>query len=156
VLPDIEIAQAGRMRPIIDVAKDVGLSRDDLVLKGDHSAKVRLEAVERARKGKQGKLVLVTGITPTRHGEGKTHDGGTRPGPEPPRDEGDRRDSRALARSRIRHEGRRGGRRVLPSPAHGGHQPPLHGGHRAMPGFGAEPAALEMDIDENGKIKGVC
>jgi formate--tetrahydrofolate ligase len=69
---DLEIAQAAQMRPIVDVAKDIGLSREDLVLRGDHIAKVRLEAVERARKGKQGKLVLVTGITPTRHGEGKT------------------------------------------------------------------------------------
>ena len=69
---DIEIAQAAKMRPIVDVAADVGLAREDLLLKGDHIAKVRLEAVERARKGRQGKLVLVTGITPTRHGEGKT------------------------------------------------------------------------------------
>ncbi len=72
MLPDIEIAQAAKMRPIVEVAKDIGLSRDDLVLRGDHIAKVRLDAVDRARKAKQGKLVLVTGITPTRHGEGKT------------------------------------------------------------------------------------
>ncbi len=69
---DIEIAQAAKMRPIVDVAQDVGLTRDDLVLKGEHIAKVRLEAVERARSRRQGKLVLVTGITPTRYGEGKT------------------------------------------------------------------------------------
>jgi len=42
------------------------------VLKGEHIAKVRLEAVERARARPHGKLVLVTGITPTRYGEGKT------------------------------------------------------------------------------------
>src|SRR3989475_9186072 len=72
VLPDIEIAQGAKMRPIVEVATDIGLSREDLVLKGDHIAKVRLEAVERARRAKQGNLVLVTGITPTRHGEGKT------------------------------------------------------------------------------------
>jgi len=69
---DIEIAQSARMRPIIDVAADIGLSKDDLVLKGEHIAKVRIEAVERAKKGPRGKLVLVTGITPTRFGEGKT------------------------------------------------------------------------------------
>ena len=72
MLTDIEIAQGAKMRPIVEVATDIGLSREDLVLKGDHIAKVRLEAVERARKAKQGNLVLVTGITPTRHGEGKT------------------------------------------------------------------------------------
>ena len=69
---DIETAQAAAMRPIVDVAADLGLSRGDLVLKGNHMAKVRLSAVERARASRQGKLVLVTGTTPTRHGEGKT------------------------------------------------------------------------------------
>src|SRR3989449_1224466 len=72
MLPDIEIAQAAKMRPILEVAGEVGLKRDELVLRGDHIAKVKLEAVERARHKKQGKLLLVTGITPTRHGEGKT------------------------------------------------------------------------------------
>jgi len=69
---DLEIAQAAKMRPIVEVAAAVGLNPNDLLLRGEHIAKVRLEAVERARKGKQGRLVLVTGITPTRHGEGKT------------------------------------------------------------------------------------
>lgn len=72
MLSDIEIAQASRMRPILEVAAAVGLPREDLILKGDHIAKVRLAAVERARKNRQGKLVLVTGTTPTRLGEGKT------------------------------------------------------------------------------------
>src|SRR6266511_1348555 len=69
---DIEIAQAAKMRPIVDIASDLGLARGDLLLKGDHIAKVRLDTVERVRRKKQGKLVLVTGITPTRHGERKT------------------------------------------------------------------------------------
>ncbi len=69
---DIEIAQAARMRSILEVAAEVGLPPDDLVLKGGHIAKVRLVAVERARTNRQGKLVLVTGTTPTRLGEGKT------------------------------------------------------------------------------------
>ena len=56
----IETAQAAAMRPIVDVAADLGLSRGDLVLKGEHMAKVRLSAVERARASRQGKLVLVT------------------------------------------------------------------------------------------------
>jgi len=72
MLTDIEIAQAARMRPIIDVAADVGLDREDLILKGEHIAKVRLSAVDRARSNRQGRLVLVTGTTPTRLGEGKT------------------------------------------------------------------------------------
>src|SRR5207253_2496031 len=60
------------IRPIVDVAADLGLTRDDLVRKGDYIAKVRVAAVDRARKARQGKLVLVTGTTPTRYGEGKT------------------------------------------------------------------------------------
>jgi len=69
---DIEIAHSVRMRPVVDVAADLGLGPEDLILQGDHIAKVRLAAVERAKKARQGKLVLVTGTTPTRYGEGKT------------------------------------------------------------------------------------
>src|SRR5947199_9032644 len=72
MVADIEIAQNTPMRPIVDVAADLGLTRDDLVRKGDYIAKVRVAAVDRARKARQGKLVLVTGTTPTRCGEGKT------------------------------------------------------------------------------------
>lgn len=72
MVADIEIAQSVTMRPIVDVASDLGLGRGDLVLKSDYIAKVRHDAVDRARKGRRGKLVLVTGMTPTRYGEGKT------------------------------------------------------------------------------------
>jgi formate--tetrahydrofolate ligase len=56
----------------VDVARDIGLAPNDLILHGEHIGKVRLSAVDRAKKAKQGKLVLVTGTTPTRSGEGKT------------------------------------------------------------------------------------
>ena len=72
MVADIEIAQATAMRPIVDLAAGLGLIKGDLILKGDYIAKVRLAAVDRARKARQGKLVLVTGTTPTRYGEGKT------------------------------------------------------------------------------------
>jgi formate--tetrahydrofolate ligase len=72
MVTDIELAQATRLRPILEVAGDLGLGAADLVLRGDHIAKVRLAAVERAKKSKRGRLVLVTGTTPTRQGEGKT------------------------------------------------------------------------------------
>src|SRR5437667_3376724 len=72
MVADIEIAQNTPMRPIVAVPADLGLARDHLVRKGDYIAKVRLAAVDRARKARQGKLVLVTGTTPTRYGEGKT------------------------------------------------------------------------------------
>src|SRR5205809_780431 len=64
MVADIEIAQNTPMRPIVDVAADLGLTRDDLVRKGDYIAKVRVAAVDRARKARQGKLVLVTGSAP--------------------------------------------------------------------------------------------
>src|SRR5438093_10787071 len=72
MVADIEIAQSVTMRPILEVASAIGLNRTDLILKSDYIAKVRVEAIGRARKGRQGKLVLVTGTTPTRYGEGKT------------------------------------------------------------------------------------
>src|SRR5436309_13645674 len=72
MVADIETAQNTPMRPIVDVAADLGLTRDDLVRKGDYIAKVRVASVDRARKARQGKLVLVTRPTPTRYGEGKT------------------------------------------------------------------------------------
>src|SRR2546428_7586918 len=72
MVADIEIARSVTMRPIVDVASGIGLNRTDLILKSDYIAKVGLDAIDRARKARQGKLVLVTGTTPTRHGEGKT------------------------------------------------------------------------------------
>jgi formate--tetrahydrofolate ligase len=71
---DYEIAQSVEKRHIADVVEPFGLSRDDLELQGEHKAKVKLDAIERARAegSDDGKLVLVTGMTPTPLGEGKT------------------------------------------------------------------------------------
>ncbi|MDH5234453.1 MAG: formate--tetrahydrofolate ligase [Gemmatimonadota bacterium] len=66
---DIEIAQAARMRPITDVAAEIGLTPDDIDLYGKYKAKVSLELTTRQPKGK---LVIVTAINPTAAGEGKT------------------------------------------------------------------------------------
>ncbi|MBI5361894.1 MAG: formate--tetrahydrofolate ligase [Planctomycetes bacterium] len=67
---DIEIAQAAKLRPITEVAAEVGLHPDDLLLYGRHKAKLTPAAVA-ARKPK-GRLVLVSGINPTPAGEGKS------------------------------------------------------------------------------------
>ena len=64
---DIAIAQAAKLRPILDVAKDLGLNEDELELYGRFKAKVHLDAVDK-RKAK-GRLVLVRGIIPTAAGE---------------------------------------------------------------------------------------
>ena len=60
------------MRPIVDVAADLGLGEDDLDLYGRHKAKLTADALERLSQRPQGDLVLVTGMTPTTAGEGKT------------------------------------------------------------------------------------
>ncbi|HUG26749.1 MAG TPA: formate--tetrahydrofolate ligase, partial [Gemmatimonadales bacterium] len=67
---DIAIAQAATMRPIADVATDLGLGADEIIPYGKYKAKVSAAAVK-ARKPK-GRLVLVTGISPTPAGEGKS------------------------------------------------------------------------------------
>ncbi len=69
---DIEIAQEAPLRPIVDVAADVGLSVDELDLYGRYKAKVRQAAMDRLADRPDGKLVLVTAMTPTVAGEGKT------------------------------------------------------------------------------------
>ena len=64
------MSDAARVRPIADVADGLGISRDHLQLYGDDKAKVALEA--RAGRPLSGRLVLVSAITPTDAGEGKT------------------------------------------------------------------------------------
>ena len=67
---DIEIAQEAKLSHIRDIAAKVGLSEDDIEYYGKNKAKVSLGVMK--RQGKEGKLVLVTAITPTPAGEGKT------------------------------------------------------------------------------------
>jgi len=67
---DIAIAQAARLRPVADIARELGLADDEVELYGKYKAKIALSAISR-RKPK-GKLVLVTGINPTPAGEGKS------------------------------------------------------------------------------------
>ena len=68
---DIEIAQSARLQPIEEVAARIGLSETVLELYGGHKAKVSLDVLKK-RETEEGKLVLVTAITPTPAGEGKT------------------------------------------------------------------------------------
>ncbi len=69
---DIEIAQSVEPRPIEQIAQDLGLSRQEYDLYGDYKAKIRLKVYNRLQDRPNGKLVLVTAITPTPAGEGKT------------------------------------------------------------------------------------
>jgi formate--tetrahydrofolate ligase len=67
---DIAIAQAAKLRPIADVAAEVGLGPDEILPYGRYKAKISAEAI--ARRKPKGRLVLVTGINPTPAGEGKS------------------------------------------------------------------------------------
>jgi len=60
------------MRPITDVAAELQLSPEDLMVFGDHMAKLRLEALPPIGTAPEGKIILVSAINPTRAGEGKT------------------------------------------------------------------------------------
>ena len=67
---DIAIAQDAKMRPITQVADDLGLSQDEIITYGPNKAKIKLQAM--ATRERRGRLVLVTGINPTAAGEGKS------------------------------------------------------------------------------------
>ncbi|MEK7814017.1 MAG: formate--tetrahydrofolate ligase [Candidatus Desantisbacteria bacterium] len=69
---DIEIAQACKMQPIMEIAKKIGLDEDDLELYGKYKAKIVLEVRDKFKDKPQGKYIDVTAITPTPLGEGKT------------------------------------------------------------------------------------
>jgi len=69
---DVQIAQESKMKPIEEIAKQLGLSREDLELYGDYKAKVSLDVLKEREDQPDGKLILVTAINPTPAGEGKT------------------------------------------------------------------------------------
>jgi formate--tetrahydrofolate ligase len=71
-LSDIEIARQAKMQPIEQVAAKIGLPREQLLQYGPYKAKLSLDAVKDIGKRKPGKLILVTAISPTPAGEGKT------------------------------------------------------------------------------------
>ncbi len=124
-LTDIEIAQACKMRPIREIGEKAHVPEELLEPYGKYKAKVDLSLLKKDRK--DGKLVLVTAITPTPAGEGKTTttiglaDGLRRIGKE------------AVVALREPSLGpvfgvKGGRRRICPGCAHGGHQPAFHRG----------------------------
>lgn len=72
MLSDIEIAQQAKMQKITDVAAKLGIGEDDLELYGKYKAKLSYDLIRRVEGNKAGKLILVTAITPTPAGEGKS------------------------------------------------------------------------------------
>jgi len=70
---DIEIAQAARMRPIMDIAREkLGIAPDNLEPYGHYKAKLSMNFIKSLKSRPNGKLILVSAITPTPAGEGKT------------------------------------------------------------------------------------
>lgn len=71
-MTDIEIARNTKLEKIVDVAKKVGIEEDDIEQYGKYKAKISNEVYEKRKEKKDGKLILVTAISPTPLGEGKT------------------------------------------------------------------------------------
>ncbi len=69
---DIQIAQEAQMKPIMDIASQLGIPEDEVELYGKYKAKISLKTWDRLKDKPNGKLVLVTAISPTPAGEGKT------------------------------------------------------------------------------------
>ena len=71
-MTDIEIARNTKLEKIVDVAKKLGVEEDDIEQYGKYKAKISNEVYEKRKNKKDGKLILVTAISPTPLGEGKT------------------------------------------------------------------------------------
>ena len=72
VLSDIEIANSVQMKPITEIAAELGLTEEDISLYGKYKAKIDSNQLEQLKDKEDGKLILVTAISPTPAGEGKT------------------------------------------------------------------------------------
>ena len=72
MLSDIEIAQQAKMLPITEVAAKLGIGEEDIEMYGRYKAKLSMGLIRRMEDKPAGKLVLVTAITPTPAGEGKS------------------------------------------------------------------------------------
>ena len=132
---DIDIAQSCQMKPITEIAATAHVEEQYLEQYGKYKAKVDPALLKNTDRC-DGKLILVTAITPTPAGEGKTTttiglaDGLRRIGKDV---------TVALREPSLRHQGRRRRRRLCAGGADGGHQPPFHRGfsrHRC----GKQPA----------------
>ena len=69
---DIEIARASSMKPIIEIANKIGIPQESVLNYGHYKAKISLDFIKTLEQKPDGKLILVTAMTPTPAGEGKT------------------------------------------------------------------------------------
>lgn len=72
MLSDIAIAQQAKMLPVVQVAAQLGIAEEDLELYGKYKAKLSYDLIRKVESREPGKLILVTAITPTPAGEGKS------------------------------------------------------------------------------------
>jgi len=72
VKSDIEIARESTMQPIVDIASNIGIPQDSVLNYGKYKAKISLDFIKSLEQKPDGKLILVTAMTPTPAGEGKT------------------------------------------------------------------------------------
>jgi len=72
VKSDIEIAREAKLKPIAEIGNKIGIPADALYSYGPHKAKVSFDCINAAQSNRDGKLILVTAISPTPAGEGKT------------------------------------------------------------------------------------
>ncbi len=122
---DIAIAQAAKLRPIADVASEIGLGPDEILPYGRYKAKISAEAI--AKRKPKGRLVLVTGINPTPAGEGKsTVTVGVSQALSTSGQEGRGLYSGAEPGSGVRGQRRSGRRRLRAGGSDGRDQPALH------------------------------
>ena len=151
---DIEISQAAKKRPIMDIAKEkLGIAPENLDPYGHYKAKVSMDYIKSLQAKKNGKLILVTAITPTPAGEGKTT---TTVGLTDALNYIGKKAMLCLREPSlgpvVRHEGRRRRRRLCAGGADGGHQPPFH---RRLPRhhLGAQSA---LGADRQPHLLGQC
>ncbi len=69
---DLKIAQAAKLKPVLEIARQIGIKEDELELYGKYKAKISLSILGRLKDRPQGKFIDVTAVTPTPLGEGKT------------------------------------------------------------------------------------
>ena len=69
---DIEIARASTMKPIVEVASKIGIPQESVLNYGNYKAKISIDFIKSLEQKPDGKLILVTAMTPTPAGEGKT------------------------------------------------------------------------------------
>ena len=127
MLTDIDIAQRAKLLPIGEIAGRLGIPAEALEPYGHTKAKVSLDWLASLAERPNGKLILVSAISPDAGGRRQDHDhGGPGRRAEPDRQEGGGLPARAFARAGLRHEGRRRRRRLRAGRADGGHQPAFH------------------------------